>query len=142
MTTKPLYQILASALQSREHCLRGPTLNTVWADRWDEVIHNCLEELPHGSGFDVKITLSEPDTFRADRIVLCGSYHAMDEYGGYDGFRDYTVTVSPAFGGVKLYVRGAGEYREYIAERIGDVLEAKYDPAAFHDDPKALRAAQ
>lgn len=48
--------------------------------------------LPSGSGIDSGCQI-DTDKTNADRIVINSSFHVMDEYGGYNGWINFTVTV-------------------------------------------------
>jgi len=54
--------------------------------------------LPHGSGIDTDWYLERQD----DIILASNSYHAMDEYGGYDSWWDFTVELTITDGKVEI----------------------------------------
>lgn len=121
MTTKPLYQHLASALQARANCER--TGNTEWYSRHTETIETLAQFLPSGSGFDagtkVDINASGPD-----KIVMLTSFHHMNDGGVYDGWTEHTVTIRPAFDGYNMGVSGHDRngIKDYIADAFDTAL--------------------
>lgn len=86
---KPVYSILGTDVAQ---ALRHPDLN-------NQVFHNRIEymvlnHLPHGSGFDVNPSI-DWDATEPNKIVINGSFHAMDEWGGYLTWIDYTIILEP-----------------------------------------------
>lgn len=70
--------------------------------QWEKIALSELESyedlLPSGSGIDsgCKIDLEKS---RVNKIVINSSYHLMDEFGGYCGWVDFKVTVTPQLSG-------------------------------------------
>lgn len=96
--------------------------NDTWTDRHADNAERLVREfLPSGSGIDCGTTL-DLDASRPDRIVLSASYHHMDESGGYDGWTDHNVVVTPslAFG---HNVRVTGRNRNYIKSYLAEVYD-------------------
>lgn len=130
-TQRTLTQIIAAANTAYVNCCNSG--NKRWEDIWDEVIDAAEYELPRGSGFDHYPTLDREDS-DDKRLVFTGSYHAMDEHGGYNGWRDYTIYAWPAFDGIRITVRGGGEHAEYIRDCFAEALQTKHGWNDFRAD--------
>ena len=115
-----LYRELASRIVARNNCVKSSTLE--WKGKHEEVISQLIDKLPHGSGLDsdwrINYEKSQPD-----RIQLYTSYHAMDENGFYDGWIDFTLTITPSLlSGFHLNISGVfGKYQD-IKEYLYDIL--------------------
>lgn len=126
----PLYQAIATALQSYLHCASDAAnpSQQAWESRWHDALDSYAREyLPNGSGFDV-VPVILSDTY-SGRLVISGSFHRMDECGGYCGWRDFVVTVRPDLShGFTLKVSGRrGDLSEYIAESYHSALSTLVD---------------
>lgn len=84
--------------------------------------------LPHGSGIDCDWTLD----VKRGKVVASNSYHAMDEWGSYDGWADFYIAVptkSPkdfAFhfhGKLAQYLNRKYALREYLEDEMYCALE-------------------
>jgi len=85
------------------------------------IIQNVLETLPHGSGIDSDWGLSEKSN--PNKIILYNSYHCMNENGMYDGWIDFTVTVTPSLiHDYDIKVTGNFSQRNYKYSDIKDYL--------------------
>ena len=119
--TRKLYAQLASSVQARANCADGQ--NNEWYDRHERTVLDLVDNfLPHGSGIDSDLEF-DFETSTGEKLVINGSYHAMDENGMYDGWIDFLVTVRPSLQfGFDLNVQFTGAnsraYRKY-----GDVRE-------------------
>ena len=119
-----LYAELSAAVQARKNCAKPkPDGNLEWFDNWTETINKLVELLPSGSGFDngTKIDL---DASHAEKLVLETSFHHMDDMGGYDGWTEHTVTVTPGFRGINLRISGPNrnDIKEYMHETFDYAL--------------------
>jgi len=148
MTSKPLYQHMASAIDAMQRCktdaeaIRSHApgaqhesfleLREEWAMRWNDRLHAMLEALPHGSGLDTDWHYVG-DKCNADRITLSISYHNMDEMGGYCGWSDLIITVKPSLiHGINLrIVGGDNELKDYLYEILSTALRETYQQEAF-----------
>jgi hypothetical protein len=83
------------------------------------------DRMPGGSGFDNGTTLDD-DATRTDKLVFRTAFHHMDESGGYDGWTEHTVIVTPAFGGFDIRVTGRNrnDIKAYIADTFHHALSA------------------
>lgn len=131
---RTLAAIISTALTAKANCDKSG--NTEWAEIWQGVIESAVYELPRGSGFDSYPAI-DYDATTVNKLVFVGSYHSMDEHGGYNGWRDYTVYCRPAFEGFVITVRGGGEHNDYIGEAFHEALSTSHDRNAFRSDLKA-----
>lgn len=121
-----VYQVLASALQARRNC--AAVGNTAWFEGHGETIRRIEREcLPSGSGFDSG-TQVDIDECRDDRLVLKTAFHHMDEHGGYCGWTEHTVIVTPSFDSFDLRITGRDRrgWKEYAYEVFRTALMATY----------------
>ena len=57
----------------------------------------------------------------------------MDEYGGYCGWSDYTITVTPSFDGINLrIVGGNSDFKDYCHDCFDQALHREFPQSAFH----------
>lgn len=97
-------------------------------DIWDGLesyVHkNCLS----GSGFDDGTRLSATSTSK--RLVFTTAFHHMDENGGYDGWTEHRVIVTPTFQGFDIRVTGRD--RNGIKDYIGETFHHWLSSDAEH----------
>ena len=122
--SNPIYQAIASKVDARLRCLE--TGNSLWFERHTEALEKIAkEELPSGSGFDSGTTI-EINESKADRLVLHTSYHHMDEGGGYDGWTEHDIIVTPSLiHTINIRVTGSdirNDIKDYIADTFYDAL--------------------
>jgi hypothetical protein len=125
MKARYLYSEIANALIAYQNCVESG--NTEWRDNWEDRLEElCKEFMPSGSGFDngtkLEIGLSRPKfkTSHAGKLVFQTAFHHMDEAGGYDGWTNHLVTVTPSFDGFNLRI--GGRNRNDIKDYIGDAF--------------------
>ena len=75
--------------------------------------------MPNGSGFDAgtQIELAECSE---NKLTFKTAFHHMDEQGGYDGWTEHFVKITPSFHGFNIRVTGRD--RNEIKEYIGDTF--------------------
>src|SRR6187551_1233267 len=123
-----LYQKLAREIERYNRCLED---RPDCAQDAREAIENLMGEMPSGSGWNhgTKIDLAEST---AKRIVLTGSWHHMDDMGGYDGWTQHciVITASLAFG-FELNVTGRNRdnIKDYLSDVFNDTLSMEMDGA-------------
>ena len=117
MQNQTVIQELAQIVQARKNCQNANPVNTEWFDKWTARINDLVDRLPTGSGWDngTKIDL---DASHAEKIVLYGGWHHMNDNGFYDGWTEHTITVTPSFAGVNLRISGRNrnDIKEYLYE--------------------------
>jgi hypothetical protein len=138
-TERILYKELASAIDARKRCKE--TGNTEWFERHSESIKQLVENfLPSGSGFDHG-TRIDLDASHADKLVLFGSFHHMDENGMYSGWTDHTITATPSLihG---LNIRISGRNRNDIKEYLHEIFSADLHQTIVWDAEKSKWIAE
>jgi len=128
MTTKKVYQAIASAVQARTSCAarndhgRWHEWVVKHQDHADQIVR---DHLPSGSGFD-SATKIDWDKTTADRLVFIAPFHHMDD-SGYVGWTDHNVTVRASLvHGFELRISGRNrnEIKDYIADTFHAALSA------------------
>lgn len=119
------YVEMASLLASRHNCLRD-TAKADWAERHTQTLLTLVENvMPSGSGFDNGTTL-DIERSNSECLVFTTAFHHMDEHGGYDGWTDHFVTVTPSLlSGIALRVSGRNrnDIKNYIFECFESALK-------------------
>jgi len=121
MLPRKLYQILASSVQARLNCLKGPYTDEVldWTVKHTDTIETLVKNfMPSGSGIDcgTKIDL---DQSTGEKLVFHFSYHHMNENGMYDGWTEHSLIVKPSLAfGINLTIKGRNrdEIKDYLYE--------------------------
>jgi hypothetical protein len=122
--TNILYKQLASAIQARTNCAKSG--NAEWHAKHSETIEQLVRDfMPSGSGWDcgTKIDLGAS---HADKLVLYGEFHHMDENGMYDGWTSHVVTVTPSLlndFNIRISGRDRDEIKEYLHEMFSSCLQ-------------------
>lgn len=116
-----VYQKLASTFNAYLYC--QATNKQELADRHLETIKEIIREyLPHGSGFDSDITL-DVDRSKLNKLILCGSFHAMNDNGYYCCWIDFECVIEPSLiGEIDIEIKGRFGHHQDLREYIGDVL--------------------
>jgi hypothetical protein len=132
----PLYEQIANALAALDNCRKRDT-KTDWEDIWEDRIAAMARELPSGCGFDTQPKI-DIDAIRSERIEIYGSYHRMDEHGGYRGWIDYRVILTPSFiGGLNIKVVGGNaDFKDYCADVFLEAVKRAYSHDTFAVDMK------
>ena len=122
MRSETLYKLLASAIYARKRCQE--TKNTEWFEKHSETIEQLVDMLPSGSGWDsgTKIDL---DASHADKLVLYGEFHHMNDSGFYDGWTAHVVTVTPSLlndFNIRISGRDRNDIKEYLHEMFDACL--------------------
>lgn len=162
-TKKTLYAALADLMQ-RQRNLANRFLDTapmldrdhflnMKADVENELGRLVKEHMPSGSGFDAGTTLdtdlSDASVYRYPaRLSFRTSFHHMDEHGGYDGWTEHFVHVTPDWKGIVLVVTGRdrNQIKEYIAETFHQALMQEVEvtdippkPEGWKPEPTAVQ---
>jgi len=129
--TMKVYEKLAMCADALRYSLK--TNNQEWVDKHEKDIKKYLDEyLPRGSGIDNGMFFS-PLQSDDNKMVICSSFHVLDENGFYDGWIDFTVEIYPAFlGGIDLKIEGNFTNRvNCVKEDASDIKEYLYE--VFYD---------
>ena len=121
----PLYRLIARAGAAANNCAKHG--NTEWQQVWEELLEQCEELLPSGSGFDAGTKIEHASS---SKIILQTSFHHMNEHGYYDGWTEHTITVIPdlMYGfDLRISGRNRNHIKEYIADVFYDALNQEVD---------------
>ena len=121
--------------------IKGKDNMAKYLQRSQEIMGYILSDLlPHGNGFDCDLTV-DYDKCNVTRIVIYGSFHCMDWYGGYDGWVDYSVTVRPTLTGDGIVVKAKSRNNtSHLAKKydtLGHVEDCFY--AALVEEVQPMR---
>ena len=127
MTDMTLANLAALALRALHNC-RKMDVDSEWESIWESRLETELANLlPSGSGFDCGTKL-DIEASKPNRLVFITSFHHMDEYGGYDGWTEHKIIVTPSLVyGFELKVTGndRDDIKDYIAEVMHGALSVK-----------------
>jgi hypothetical protein len=119
-----LYKRLASAIQARKNCEQAG--HAEWFAKHSETIEQLVRDfMPSGSGWD-RGTKIDLDASHADKLVLYGEFHHMNDGGFYDGWTEHTITVTPSLlhdFNVRISGRNRNDIKEYLHEMFSSCLE-------------------
>jgi len=100
-----------------------------WEDKKADELEGLEYMLPSGSGFDAG-TQVDLENSKPNRVVLHTAFHHMDEYGGYCGWTNHDVIVTPSLTrGFDIRITGRNtrnDIKSYIAETFDEVLAEFY----------------
>tara|TARA_R100001086_G_C11696865_1_gene220200 strand:+ start:209 stop:595 length:387 start_codon:yes stop_codon:yes gene_type:complete len=119
------FEGLARILDAKRSCIESG--NQVWEDTWDKRIDEYMDSAPSGSGWDEGTKLGE---WNGRTIVFFGSFHHMDEGGGYDGWTEHIIRAKPSLAyGFDLSVSGKNrnQIKDYLAEMFSIWLDEEVD---------------
>lgn len=128
MKARYLYSELASLIAAKQNCLNSG--NTEWFEKHsDRIAYLVKEHMPSGSGFDAGTHLDFVQS-HAERLVFNTSFHHMDDGGGYCGWTEHVVTITPSFSGFNMRISGRNrnDIKEYIGEMFHDALNTEIVP--------------
>lgn len=125
---RKLYQVLSARLQARINCNKMG--NSEWFDRHTAHIEMLTREhLPSGSGFDAG-TSFDFDASTPDKLAFNTSFHHMDEHGGYSGWSEHRVIVSPSLAfdfNLRITGKDKNTIKDYISELFNIALMSEVD---------------
>lgn len=121
MIERAIYQAIAATAQAKKNCI--DTGNEIWEDKHNETLEELEKLLPSGSGIDTGTTINIEKT-TDKKIVLKTAFHHMDEIGGYDGWTEHEITITPNFNGINIKVSGRNrnDIKEYLHEVFSNTL--------------------
>ena len=133
MRMSKVYVELSTLLTARENC--DASNNHEWYQRHTDRIEKLIDDvMPRGSGFDsgrwLDLRRSKPD-----RLVICTSFHHMDDNGMYICWTDHDVIVKPSLAfGFMLQITGRNkrDINDYIAEMFGTALHSEIDKDTYY----------
>lgn len=95
----------------------------------EHILMRVHQYMPSGSGFDNGTTLDLTRS-NANRLVFFTAFHHMDEHGGYDGWTDHEVWVSPDLCfdfTLRVTGRDRNQIKDLIHENFNHVLLTNVD---------------
>ncbi len=109
---------LAGKFNAYLNCIKSN--NKEWEEKHEDSINAMLENLPSGSGIDAG-TKFDWDKSTPEKLIFTLGFHHMDEGGGYDGWTEHEVIITPSlyFG---INIRIAGKDRDGIKEYLSDLF--------------------
>ena len=136
METK-VYKELANRIQARANCKKAG--NTEWFDKHTAIAEWIIShELPHGSGLDGTWRLAY-DKSNENRVVLYMEYHAMNEVGFYDGWIDFSVTLTGSLAhNFDMVIRGNFGRHQDIKEYLYDILTDAFNASVDTENVRIL----
>lgn len=136
MSSKALYQTLASSLNALSNCIAS---GNAYAATHESNLETLVSEfMPSGSGIDsgTKLDLDESLRHKGARLVFTTAFHHMNQDGYYDGWTEHKVIVTPSlqFGfDLKITGRDRNDIKEYLHEVYHHALTQiiRYDETGF-----------
>jgi len=133
MQTK-LYRLIAGSLDALRNCEQNN--NEFGKQLHEDALEQFEQLLPSGSGIDCG-TKIDRERSKPERLVLTFSFHHMDQAGGYAGWTEHSLIVTPSLQfGLDLRITGRDRngIKEYLHETyhhaLTDEIEAeKGDPS-------------
>jgi len=118
-TTTTVAEQIARSLQAMRSCADNG--NMTWEHNHLDTIDSIVSNGPSGSGWDIGTKLCY-DTSKPEELVFYGSFHHMDDGGGYDGWTDHNITVksSLVFG---LDIEISGDDRNDIKDYLHEMFD-------------------
>lgn len=120
------YELLANLVSAWINCQAS---GNQFAAQHEATIEAIMQNTaPHGSGFDNGTKL-DLDASEKNKLVFSFGFHHMDEAGGYCGWSQTTMTLTPAFvGGFDMAFditdlpEASGEDSSSFGEFLGDTF--------------------
>jgi hypothetical protein len=123
MSQKIKVQKLASTFAAYLNCVKSG--NKEWEERHWDAIETACENLPHGSGIDGKCEF-QPENSTPEKLVFFFEFHHMDEHGGYNGWTEHNLTITPSLQfGYKLSISGRNkdDIKTYLYDLFNETFE-------------------
>jgi len=131
----PVYQAIAARVTAWHNCQK-PEANESqrsWTPEHKRSADTiCRNHMPSGSGIDNGTQIVWEQSSR-ERLVFKSALHKMDENGYYDGWLDFTVTVTPSLlYGIELRfvgIQGRDKFNhlDYLRDRFDCALREVID---------------
>jgi len=101
-----------------------------WSDVRHERERSLVHALPHGSGIDTDLDLSNSTP---QRLVIMFGFHHMNDNGMYDGWTNHSVIVTPCLqNGFSLRITGKDRngIKDYLADLFHSAMGELVDKFA------------
>jgi hypothetical protein len=139
-----LYQSIATSIQAVQTLRSKGDKYSPWCDAHKAKLEAIeFQVLPSGAGIDhgSHFVFGGPSKNREFRIDA--SYHKMDDHGGYDGWIDFSVIVTPDWHDINVDVRLFGETSEgEDDDALIDYLTDLYHGVLTEECPEDLQYAE
>ena len=131
-----LYKYLAKNINWYKRIKDKPDMDEKYINQAMINLIRGYDMLPQGSGIDSGLHI-DFDKSNDSKIVIEASYHCMDEYGGYDGWIDFSVIITPSLeNDFDLYIVGYFSDRHSKYAHVKDYLEDIFQYALSEDIPE------
>ena len=90
---RKLYRELTGLIDAHKTCVEKD--NYEWIGKHEDRIIKIMDGAPSGSGIDCGTKLLSTQC-TTNKLVFSFSYHHMDQWGGYCGWSEHTLTVTPS----------------------------------------------
>lgn len=100
-----------------------------WEEKWELDIDQMLELLPRGSGIDAGVKF-DWEKSKADKLIFTLGYHHMDQQGGYDGWTEHKLIITPSFSSgfhIKITGRNRNGIKEYLLDIFNEVFKVDHN---------------
>jgi hypothetical protein len=114
------YAAIAAKTLAIDNCIK--VANWEWKERHEEAIQEIMQLAPSGGGIDMGTQFLASES-TPNRLVFQAAFHHMDEVGGYDGWTDHKIIVTPSLWN-EFDVRITGRNRNEIKEYLGEIFSA------------------
>jgi len=113
--TRTLAAAIATSCEALKNCKANG--NTWGQDHHEKALKHYTDLLPSGSGFDSGTTIL-PGLTTDSELWLKTAFHHMNENGYYTEWTYHTITVTPRFSGIDIYITGSNlnDIKDYINE--------------------------
>jgi hypothetical protein len=122
MKNQPLYKSISSAISALKNSEEKTSI--VWVRNWKDYLGRLNNLLPSGSGLDAGCEIDTSNS-TPERIVILLSYHGMDENGGYVGWTEHKVIITPSLHfDINLRITGSDKFmiKDYLHDIMHDCL--------------------
>jgi hypothetical protein len=123
------YQRIASSLQAFVNCCKSG--NEEWKQKHHDTIKDIVRnKFPSGSGWDCGTQFDYAES-NPERLVFTGSFHHMDEGGGYDGWTEHRIIVTPSLASginIKITGRDRNQIKDYLHDIFHNALTEESVP--------------
>ncbi len=113
---------LAGLLAAYQNCIKAN--NVEWIEKHYQSIKDILTALPSGSGIDAGV-IFDFEKSTPEKLIFTFGFHFMDDNGMYDGWKHYTLTVTPSLQFMyQLTLKGENKrnIKEYLFSIFDDVF--------------------
>ena len=99
-----------------------------WEGKHEDKLNEIFNNLPSGSGIDSGMKF-DWNKSKPEKLIFTFGFHHMDENGGYDGWTDHTLVITPSFSsGYDLRITGKDRnmVKEYLYDLFYELFTINY----------------